>query len=142
MTPVFLDSSVIVRTVLEHGTSRRVERVIAAATSLVVSRLALVETSRALLRARAERRVSEEAALRAETEVDDLLARCEIWELSRLVCDEARRLAPTLALRTLDALHLATFTVARKRLPTLRLLSTDERMLAAAAALGLRLAKA
>lgn len=54
-----------------------------------------------------------------------------MWELNRAVCDLVRVIAPMAALRTLDALHLATFHLARQRLDGLELLTTDERLLAA-----------
>jgi predicted nucleic acid-binding protein len=138
MTPVFVDSSAVIRASLERGASRSVERALASGAALIVSRLALVETSRALLRAQLDARVPADALAKADADVEGLWRRCEIWEMSRAVCDEARRIAPTFALRSLDALHLATFAVARKRLPGLRLLSTDARMLAAASQLGFR----
>ena len=141
MTPVFVDSSAIIRAVLERGLSRATQRHLSSSTALVVSRLALVETSRALLRARVDGRVEADAVREAAEEIDGLWSRCEIWEISRGVCDEASRIAPTLALRTLDAIQLATFIVARKRMTTLRLLSTDARMLDAAMRLGLRIIK-
>jgi predicted nucleic acid-binding protein len=138
MTPVFVDSSAVIRAVLERGMSPPVDRTLASASALIVSRLALVETSRALLRARLDGRMTVRALAIAQSQVDELWDRCEIWELSRAVCEEARRIAPTLPLRSLDALHLATFMVARRRISSLRLLSTDARMLAAATHLGLR----
>ena len=41
-------------------------------------------------------------------------------------------MAPDKALRTLDALHLATFLLARRRIEGLELLTADERLEAAA----------
>jgi hypothetical protein len=43
------------------------------------------------------------------------------------VCDLASLLAPDKALRALDALHLATFLLARRRIDGLELLSGDRR---------------
>ncbi|TMA76343.1 MAG: type II toxin-antitoxin system VapC family toxin [Deltaproteobacteria bacterium] len=60
-------------------------------------------------------------------------ARCEIWELTRTVCDLARHVAPTKPLRSLDALHLATFVLARRKLEGLELVSVDSRLTDAAA---------
>ena len=39
-----------------------------------------------------------------------------------------RKVAPTKALRTLDALHLATFLIARRRLEGITFLTADERL--------------
>jgi predicted nucleic acid-binding protein len=68
----------------------------------------------------------------AEREIEEVISRCEIWELTPRVCDLARTIAPRTTLRTLDALHLATFVLARRRVTTLDLLTADERLRAAA----------
>jgi predicted nucleic acid-binding protein len=131
---LYLDTSAVLRAVLESGLSPDIEARIAGAPALVTSRLALVESARALLRLRLQGRVAELALADAERDIEDLWRRCEIFELSAAVCDLARRVAPGHALRALDALHLATFLLARHRIPTLELLTADERMLAAAGA--------
>ena len=75
-----------------------------------------------------------------QQQADELWARCEIWEISRQVCNHAIMMAPQTRLRTLDALHLATFFVARKRFTTIRLWTADARLREAAQLLGFRLA--
>jgi len=45
-----------------------------------------------------------------------------------LVCDTACQVAPTKPLRTLDALHLATYLLARRRIENLELLTADQRL--------------
>ena len=55
-------------------------------------------------------------------------ARCELWELTPSVCEMARQVAPGQSLRTLDAIHLATFVLARERIAGLELLTVDDRM--------------
>jgi predicted nucleic acid-binding protein len=64
----------------------------------------------------------------ARRALDALWQRCELWELSPAVCDLASVLAPDRMLRTLDALHLATFLVARRRIEGLELLTADRRL--------------
>lgn len=68
----------------------------------------------------------------AERHVRALWRRCEIWELSREVCALAELVAPSLLVRTLDALHPATFGLARREIEDLRLLTTDGRLQRAA----------
>jgi len=103
-----------------------------AAPTLVTSRLALVESARVLVRLRTTESVSEGRLADAEREIDAVWARCEIWELTRAVCDLARHVAPTKPLRSLDALHLATFVLARRKLEGLVLMSVDTRLVDAA----------
>jgi predicted nucleic acid-binding protein len=125
---LYLDPSVALRATLEQGTTPEIENQIAAAPLLVTSRLSLVESSRALLRVRAEGGVPESRLADARREPDGLWHRCELWELSPAVCDLASRLAPDRMLRTLDALHLATFLMARRRIEGLELLTADKRL--------------
>ena len=56
------------------------------------------------------------------------LAALRTMELRPAVCDLASVLAPDRMLRTLDALHLATFLVARRRIEGLELLIADRRL--------------
>lgn len=48
------------------------------------------------------------------------------------MCETARHVAPGMPVRALDALHLATFVIARRRIGGLEILTVDERLLAAA----------
>ena len=98
----------------------------------MTSRLSLVESARALLRIRQRGEVAESKLADARRELDALWSRCELWELSPAVCDLASHVAPDKALSTLDALHLATFLLARRRIEGLELLTADERLEAAA----------
>lgn len=127
-TALYLDTSVALRATLEQGTTPEIEGRIAAAPVLVTSRLSLVESARALLRVGVQGGVSESRLADARRELDVLWSRCELWELTRAVCDSASILAPDKALRTLDALHLATFLMARRRIEGLELLTADKRL--------------
>ena len=129
---IYLDTSAILRAVLETGTSPAVEAKLQAADALLTSRLSLVEASRAFHRLRLDGSGSESRLARAEEDVERLWAHCEILELSGTVCELARSLVPRTLLRTLDALHLASFVLARRRIEGLELLSTDDRLLRAA----------
>ena len=133
---LYLDTSAVLRAVLEGGTTRSMERAMAAADTLITSRLSLVEAARALIRLRATGLASEVQLADAGRELDALWARCEIWELTPLVCETASQVAPGKALRTLDALHLATYLLARRRMADLELLTADRRLLEAAGGTG------
>ncbi len=127
-TCLYLDTSAVLRAILENGTSPEVEARIAAARALVTSRLSLVESSRALHRLRRLGEVSEAKLADAQREVSAVWARCELWELTPSVCEMARQVAPGKSLRTLDALHLATFVLARERIEGLELVTVDDRL--------------
>jgi predicted nucleic acid-binding protein len=129
---LYLDTSAVLRVVLETGTSPPVEERIGSARVLVTSRLSLVESCRAFHRLRAVGGVPEQRLVDAERDVAAIWSRCELWEISRSICETACAVATARPLRALDAIHLATFVVARRRLEGLELLSTDERLLDAA----------
>jgi predicted nucleic acid-binding protein len=125
---LYLDTSAVLRAVLEGGTTPAMERAIAAADILVTSRLSLVEAARALMRLRTMAKATEVQLADAGRQMDALWERCEIWELTSLVCETASQVAPGRPLRTLDALHLATYLLARRRIPALELLTADRRL--------------
>jgi predicted nucleic acid-binding protein len=127
-TCLYLDTSAVLRAILENGTSPQVEALIAAAPALVTSRLSLVESSRALHRLRQLGQVNEAKLADAQREISAVWARCELWELTPLVCERARQVAPGKSLRTLDALHLATFVLAREKIEGLELVTVDDRL--------------
>ena len=128
---LYLDTSAVLRAVLESGTSPEIEGLIVAAPALITSRLSLVESSRALHRLRQLGQVSEAKLADAQRETNAVWTRCELWELTPSVCERARQVAPGKSLRTLDALHLATFVLAREKIEGLELVTVDERLQAA-----------
>ncbi|HUF50174.1 MAG TPA: type II toxin-antitoxin system VapC family toxin [Longimicrobiales bacterium] len=130
---VYLDTSAVLRAVLERGLTPEIEQRLAEARFLITSRLSLVEAARAFSRLRASG-VPDTMLADAAREVDSVWARCTVWELSPAVCELAAQVAPHQTLRTLDALHLATFLSARRTLgDAVTLLTADERLERAAA---------
>jgi len=125
-TCLYLDTSAVLRAILESGTSPDLETRISAAPALITSRLSLVESSRALHRLRQLGQIGETRLADAERELNPVWARCELWELMASVCERARQIAPAKSVRTLDALHLATFVVARERIGDLQ--TADQRL--------------
>jgi len=125
---LYLDTSAVLRAALERGITPEIESRIRSAEVLVTSRLSTVEASRAIHRLRHLARVSEAMLADAEREIEQLWARCELWELTSQVCETARQVAPGKLVRALDAIHLATFLLARRRVAELEMLTVDERL--------------
>lgn len=125
---LYLDASAVLRATIEAGLSPDVEARLQAADVLLTSRLSPVECARAILRLRLLAQVPEERVAEAERDIDALFSRCDLWELSPTVCELAGRVAPRKNVRALDALHLATYLTARRRLEGLELLTTDDRL--------------
>jgi predicted nucleic acid-binding protein len=130
---LYVDTSAVLRAVLERGLTPDVEAKLDAAQFLITSRLSLVETGRALTRLRHEG-VTESRVADAGREIDAIWARCTVWEITTVVCDLAATVAPTSPLRTLDALHFATYLLAQRRIGgNIELLTADARLAAAVA---------
>jgi predicted nucleic acid-binding protein len=130
---LYVDTSAVLRAVMESGLSPDLEVRLDGARYLVTSRLSLVETARVFLRLRAEG-VAETRIADATREAGSIWARAAVWELTREVCELASHVAPLRPLRTLDALHLATYSVARRHFgEDLSLLTADPRLESAAA---------
>lgn len=133
LVPAFyVDTSAALRVILESGTSPDIEARLIQAEALVTSRLSLVESARAFIRLRQHGSVPSPALADAEQSARALWSRCELWELTPRVCEVAESVAPGRSLRALDALHLATFVLARREFGDLKLLTADQRLQAAA----------
>jgi predicted nucleic acid-binding protein len=96
---VYVDTSAVLRAVLERGITPAIEKRLGEARYVLTSRLALVETARALHRLRQDG-VSEAALTDAAGEADSIWARCTILELTPAVCELAAQVAPNRLLRT------------------------------------------
>ena len=118
----------VLRATLESGTQPELERRIRSARFLVSSRLSLVESCRALARLQALGVAPEGQLADAERDIAAIWARCELWEITRRVCEMACDVARGRLLRALDAIHLATFVLARRELAGLELLTLDDRL--------------
>jgi predicted nucleic acid-binding protein len=129
---LYLDTSAVLRAVLETGTVPAMEQRIRHADLLLTSRLSLVESARALIHLRTASALPESRIGDAERDLASLWARCILWELTPAVCELACHVAPGKPLRSLDALHLATFVLARRRVSGLEMLTADERLRSAA----------
>ena len=130
---VYLDTSAVLRAVLERGLSPAIERQIVSARYVVTSRFSLVESARALHRMRALD-LPEDMVDEMAREIASFWARCTIWEMTSAICQEAAAVAHGQNLRALDAIHLATFLRIRRTLDIdIALISADNRLTQAAA---------
>lgn len=87
-----------------------------------------MEASCAIPRLRHLGQISESRLADAEHKIEELWARCELWELTPEVCEMARRVGKGTSLRALDALYLATFVLARRTIGDLELVTVDTRL--------------
>lgn len=122
---LYLDSSAIVKTIVEEPESRALRRFLRRRATHVASALARVEVARAI------GRVESSALPRAR----DALEKLVIVELATPLLETAGRLAP-LSLRSLDAIHVASALTIASQLEAF--VTYDMRLADAAAAAGLR----
>ena len=122
---MYADSSALVKLVIDEAESDELERHLSRDARLVTSRLATVEVARAVRIANPDDAAEEEAAT--------LVASCLLIDVTRGLLAEAARLTSK-AIRTLDAIHLAT----ARHADADELVAYDRRLLTAAAELGLR----
>jgi predicted nucleic acid-binding protein len=120
---IYLDSSAIVKLAVEEPESTALRRHLRRRRPLVSSGLARAEVARALLP------FGEAARRRGQ----DVLSRLELLRVNDRILAVAGSLLPA-GLRTLDAIHLATAQQLEAELA--RLVTYDERMRAAAQAIG------
>ncbi|MDX6645724.1 MAG: uncharacterized protein QOK40_1451 [Miltoncostaeaceae bacterium] len=123
----YLDSSAIVKLIVAEPESAALRRYLRVRRPLVSSALARAEVARALLA------FGDQALRRSQ----DVLGRIELIRISDRILAAAGALLPS-ELRTLDAIHLATAQQLGSDLA--RIVTYDERMRAAAAAVGARVA--
>ena len=124
MSPVYLDSSALVKLIVREAETDELGRYVDSAGPLTSSILATVEVPRAVAR------VAPEAA----AAVAAVIARLNILAFDGRVAARAATLSPA-SLRTLDAIHLATALEFGDELTAF--VSYDERLSAAARNLGL-----
>lgn len=134
---VYAESSAVLAWLLGEPQAERVARVLADAGTVVASDLTLIECDRALHRLAGLPRADSEPveAIRAR-----FIASAADWSIEPMsaVVDRARQPFPDDAIRSLDAIHLATALVVRAALGDLDVLSLDERIRSNARALGFR----
>ncbi|MFO0984246.1 MAG: type II toxin-antitoxin system VapC family toxin [Planctomycetota bacterium] len=130
MSRVFLETSSLLRAIFREAGGAAVERRLRGAERIVASRLLRVEAERAVLRA-AKDEPPAKLIPDLQREVSELWPSIDFMEMTHEVCALAGRIAPRSRLRALDAIHLATFEIARRLDPSLEMLTHDERLLRA-----------
>lgn len=132
---VYIDSSVLLRVVLkERGRLRAWRRI----TRAVSSELIKLECLRTVDRARLRFNLTDAEVAAQRAAIIATLRGFELASLSRATLERAADPYPT-SLGTLDAIHLTTALLLRRRIPDLAFATHDEALGLAARAVGLRL---
>ncbi len=130
MATVYLETSALLRILFREEGAIQAQRQLADAEHAFASRLVKVEAERALLRLVLDRPQTEKSLPDLERDLRGFWSSLNLFEVTPAICELAGRIAPASRLRTLDAIHLATFRRARQLDPGIAMLSFDERLLA------------
>jgi uncharacterized protein len=108
--------------------------------ALFTSALTFVEASRAIARARRERRIGAAEAREAERQLAAFERSCDVVAIEDEVLRRARETFPEEPVRTLDAIHLASLCMLDEVLGGFAVATCDDRVRRSAAALGFAVA--
>ena len=132
---VYLETSALLRALLREPGAEAIDQAIAGAGRVLTSRLTQVEADRALLRCELDERLTAGDLAHARQFLAAFWPKVDFIDLTTAVCELARRISPVSRLRSLDAIHLASFAQARAVDQELELLTFDDRLRAAMGAL-------
>lgn len=135
---VYAESSAVLSWLLGEGKSQAVRKILGSADAIVASDLTLIECERVLHRAVALGELTEADAADRQAHLAAASAHWHVLRIGPEVVARARQAFPGDPLRTLDAIHLASALVARRAVAGLAILSLDDRIRKAAAALGMK----
>jgi predicted nucleic acid-binding protein len=128
VTAVFLETSALLRMLFGEDSGDYVIKRLEQSDRVIASRLIRIEAERALLRLSLDRPRSHGQILDVEREMKHLWPKLDFIEITRDICDLAGRIAPRSQLRSLDAIHLATYFRIKELDPNIELLTFDERI--------------
>lgn len=135
---VYAESSAVVTWLLDQPGAAEVEAVLSMADDVISSELTLIECDRALRRLQAATGTGSVNIESLRGRLDAAVAAWAIEPIAGRVVVRARAPFPDDAIRSLDAIHLATAVVMRSSVGEISVLSLDERVRSNAVALGFR----
>jgi hypothetical protein len=129
---IYAESSAVLAWLLGEAAGSRVREVLRHAELVMASDLVLI-------RAVTLGEIDEATAADRRAHLNAAAAHWHLCRLSLDTVDRARRPFPTEPVRTLDAIHLASALAVRSTVPSVKLLSLDDRIRRAGEQLGFRL---
>jgi predicted nucleic acid-binding protein len=136
---IYAESSAVLAWLLGEAAASRVREVLRRAELVMASDLVLIECDRVLIRAVTLGEIDEGTAADRRAHLNAAAAHWHLYRLSLDIVERARRPFPPEPVRTLDAIHLASALAARSTVPSVELLSLDDRIRRAGEQLGFRL---
>lgn len=136
---IYAESSAVLAWLLGEEDGHRVREVLRRAELVTASDLTLIECDRVLIRAVTLGEIDEATAADRQAHLNAAAAHWHVWRLTLDIVDRARHPFPAEPVRTLDAIHLASALAVRATVPSLELLSLDDRIRRTGKQLGFRL---
>ena len=136
---IYAESSAVLAWLLGEAAASRVREVLRRAKLVMASDLVLIECDRVLIRAVTLGEIDEATAADRRAHLNAAAGHWHLYRLSMDIVERARRPFPAEPVRTLDAIHLASALAARSTVPSVELLSLDDRIRRAGEQLGFRL---
>ncbi len=123
-----MESSALLRLVFQEPGGQEVRAKINQAERILASRLIRLEAERALLRFALDFPSYEVQLPEYERTLKLLWPAIDFIEITADICELAGRIAPRSRLRSVDAIHLATYHLVRGLEPTMVILTLDQRI--------------
>ena len=136
---IYAVSIAVLAWLLGEATGHRVREVLRRASLILASDLVLIDCDRVLIRAITLGEIDEATAADRRAYLNTAAAHWHLFRLSLDIVDRARRAFPAEPVRTLDAIHLASALAVRSAVPSVELLTLDDRIRRAGEQLGFRL---
>jgi predicted nucleic acid-binding protein len=136
---IYAESSAVLAWLLGEAAGRRVREVLRHAELVMASDVVLIECDRVLIRAVTLGEIDEAKAADRRAYLNAAASHWHLCRLSLDIVDRARHAFPAEPVRTLDAIHLASALAVRSTVPSIELLSLDDRIRRAGEQLGFRL---
>jgi predicted nucleic acid-binding protein len=128
MSAVFLETSALLRLLFQEDGGDMVANRLRSSERVICSRLIRVESERALIRLSLDYSKSQKFIATLQHELNRFWPKVDFIEITGEICDRAGRIAPGSRLRTLDAIHLATYFRVKELDPMVEMLSFDDRI--------------
>jgi predicted nucleic acid-binding protein len=128
VSAIYVETSALLRLVFKQDGAEAVSGRLASAGQAFTSRLARVEGERAILRWRFDHPKEAEVATTLRARLAEVCSELSFLEITREVCDMAGTMAPAGRLRSLDAIHLASFRLLKGLEPSAEMLTFDDRV--------------
>ena len=129
MKALYLETSVILSVLFRESGFEKYFEKMRSAERWISSRLTQVEMERAILRRSLDQPDFERLFPDVHRELRAFYGKVDFIEMDPVICELAGRISPRSRLRSLDAIHLATYRVLRNRSVSVEMLTADERLL-------------